>query len=640
MPKLLDKINSPADIKEFTIEELITLAEEVREFIIDTVLHKTGGHLASNLGAVELTIALHYVFDIPADSLIFDVSHQCYTHKILTGRKDKFHTIRTLDGLSGFTNKEESDYDVFTAGHAGTSISTALGISTGNSLMKKDGKAIAFVGDASIGAGMCFEAMNHSGHMDNDLIIILNDNQMSIGQPVGSLSKYLDKIRYTSFYKEIKKDVEFIATKLPLFGDKFGKMMHHLKKTIHNFTDTAGLFEELNISYHGPSNGHNIAELIHQLEEIKKLDGPILFHVLTEKGRGFEKAEIDPKSYHGVSPKKKETNFVELEPEKATINFTNHFSSSLIELAEKYKEMVAITAAMDRGTGLEKFKEEYPERFFDVGICEQHAIGLAAGLEASGCLPIVALYSSFLQRGYDQVMHEVCLQKSHVIFAIDRGGIVGADGATHNGVFDIAFLRTLPNIIIMAPKDGIELHDMLILAAEEKLASAIRFPRGKAAIFEGKHNTALELGKGQVLEDGKDAYILAYGAVSDMALNAIELLKKDNISVGLINMRFVKPLDGKLIRKLAAEHDFLVTVEENVVAGGAGSGVNEFLSSAGINIPTLNLGLPDRYIDHGSQESLLAECGLDATGIETSITNSPFFKMDDSLSTERKTAVK
>lgn len=630
MPKLLDYVNCPADIKKMNIPQLERLSAEIRELIIDTVVNKTGGHLASNLGVVELTLALHYVFNFPNDSIIFDVSHQCYTHKIITGRKDRFNTLRLFNGISGFTNKKESNYDVFTAGHAGTSISTALGIAEGNKLLKKSGKAIALVGDASIGAGMNFEAINHAGHINpKNLIIILNDNQMSISKPVGSLNKYFDKLRYTSFYKEIKKDFNFIAGKIPILGERFSKALNFIKKSVRNFTGEAGFFEELNISYYGPVDGHNIAELINQLLEINKLDGPIIFHVLTEKGRGYEKAELDPASYHGINPKKKKSviteqeNFYQLPSELSqTKAFTNHFGDAILELAEKDQRIVAITAAMDRGTGLDKFKEKFPERFYDVGICEQHAIGLAAGLVTSGCLPVVAIYSTFLQRGFDQIMHDICLQELPSIFIIDRGGIVGNDGATHNGVFDISMLRTLPNIILMAPKDGIELKEMLFLSAKQKVATAIRFPRGDAPVFDNKYYEEVKIGKAQLMEDGKDAYILAYGAVCDMALSAISMLKEKNISVGLVNMRFAKPIDIDMLKYISSKNIPVFTYENHQKMGGFGSAILEACSENDIKFPSITMiGIDDIFVEHGSQAEIYNQLGLDAQGVFNRIIN-------------------
>ncbi len=622
MAKILDKVNCPADIKALSIPQLEILCKEIRELIINTVINKTGGHLASNLGVVELTVALHYVFDVPTDSLIFDVSHQCYPHKILTGRKDRINTVRQLDGLSGFTNRQESNYDVFTAGHAGTSISTAVGVAEGNKLMKKSAKTVALVGDASIGAGMCFEALNHAGHVSpENLLVILNDNQMSISAPIGGLSKYFDRMRYTSVYKEIKKDVKFIASKVPLIGDRFGKLMHFAKKSLKGFTMEAGIFDELNISYHGPADGHNLSELIHQLEEIKKLPGPIIYHVLTEKGRGYEKAEQDPSSYHGISPRKKESkkadHFLTVPGQKENLQaFTKHFGAAILSLAEKDRRIVAITAAMDRGTGLDKFKEKFSDRFYDVGICEQHAVGLAAGLVAAGAIPVVAIYSTFLQRGFDQVMHDVCLQELPVIFAIDRAGIVGNDGATHNGVFDISFLRSLPNLMLMAPKDGIELQQMLELATRQKKATAIRFPRGEAPLFDAKYTGEVKIGKAQIMEHGKDAYILAYGAVCDMALEAIDILKQEGISVGLVNMRFVKPMDVDVLREIAVHKVPVFTYENHQKMGGFGSAVLETCAENGIIFPSVTLiGIQDDFVEHGSQKQVYERIGIDGKGV-------------------------
>jgi 1-deoxy-D-xylulose-5-phosphate synthase len=620
MKNILDKINCPADVKKLSIPELEVLSCEIRDLIIDTVVNKTGGHLASNLGVVELTIALHYVFDFPTDTIAFDVSHQCYTHKILTGRKDRFHTIRTLGGLSGFTNKAESKYDTFTAGHAGTSISTAVGVAEGYKFANKNAKAIALVGDASIGAGMCFEALNHVGHIDtSNLIVILNDNQMSISKPVGGLSKYFDKIRYTSFYKEVKKDMKFIASKMPFVGDRVSKFFHQAKKTLRSFSPEAGIFEDLNISYHGPTYGHNLYELIQQLEELKKLDGPIIFHVLTEKGRGYEEAELDPASYHGINPKKKAKpeGFVQSPVQKQEKKaFTTHFGDAILKLAEKDKSIVAITAAMDRGTGLDRFKDKFPDRFFDVGICEQHAIGFASGLQATGITPVVALYSSFLQRGFDQVMHEVCLQEIPVIFAIDRGGIVGADGATHNGVFDIAFLRTLPNIALMSPKDGDELQKMLFLAARQKCATAIRFPRGESPAFDKKYESDVEFGKAQLMEEGDDCYILAYGEFCEEALNARNILQEKGISAGVVNMRFAKPVDADMLKKIASKKVSIFTYENHAKSGGFGSAVLEAAAENSISFPSVTLiGIPDMFIEHGTQKEVYKRLGIDAEGV-------------------------
>lgn len=619
MQKYLARINSPDDLKKFLQEELPALAEEIRQEIINVVF-RNGGHLGSNLGVVELTLALHYVFDVHKDIFVWDVSDQTYTHKILTGRKEQFHTLRQYGGLSGFSNKEESPYDHFTFGHAGTAISTALGIVCGDELAGNKRKVIAIVGDGAITSGIAYEALNNCGHLKKNLLIILNDNAMSISPTIGALSKYLSELRTLPLYKETKKEIYNLLTKT-----KAGTSIEHIierLKTSLKASLNVNIFNTLGFEYYGPIDGHDIKLLIRTLQNIKRIEKPILLHIVTKKGKGCREAEKDSMALHGVSPKLKET---KVEPGFATssmASYTQNFAKSIIKLAEKDKRVVAITAAMPEGTGLVEFGEKFPNRFFDVGICEQHAVALAAGLAYAGLRPIVAIYSTFLQRSYDQIFQEICLQNLPVIFAMDRSGLVGQDGPTHHGVFDIAYLRAYPNIILMAPKDGIELEKMLEFALKLEQPSAIRYPRANIPDFTkyGFKMTPIELGKQEVLTYGEEGVILAYGSTVETALLVAEILLKENIKIGVINARFAKPVDTAFIKKLVEENPFVLTLEEHSVVGGFGSSILESASSVGVNIQKIKtLGIPDKFITHGERSVLLKNIGLDGENIANAI---------------------
>ena len=611
--KYLDTIDNPESLKKLKMEELPELCQEIRDFI-EAVVFETGGHLSSNLGIVELTVALHYTFNLLDDKVIFDVSHQCYPHKILTGRRKSFHTLRQENGISGFTNTQESPYDNFIFGHAGTSISTALGIATAKRLKKEPGKAIAVIGDASIGAGMAFEALNHAGHIDEDLIVILNDNGMSISEPVGSFSKALTKIRLNPFFQEMKKDFLSAVKKIPGLGKSFKDALEHLGESIKHQLGGRHIFEELNFNYYGPIDGHDIPLLIHALETAKERKGPVLLHVITEKGKGHYEALNDPEKYHGVSPAKKSSKVIQKNVE--SVSFTDAFSQSLVELAKKDDKVIGITAAMPGGTGLSAFQKTFPDRYFDVGICEQHALGLAAGQSVMGYKPVCAIYSTFMQRAYDQVFQEVCLNNNHIILVMDRAGIVGQDGSTHAGVFDIAFLRCFPNIVLMAPRNSYELKEMLHFAARLNCPVGIRFPRDNCNTpFLRGNSTAIQLGKAELLREGRDIILMGYGVMANSCLEAAELLKQHGISATVVNPRFVKPLDQALMGKLFDQNVPIITLEDHSVMGGFGSAVLELASQLGKNPQIHTLGIPDRFIEHGNRQQILKNLWLDAQGV-------------------------
>lgn len=610
---LLEKIKAPEELKKLPVEELPKLAEEIRRKIIE-VVYKNGGHLGSNLGVIELTIALHYVFNFPQDRIAWDVSHQCYTHKILSGRLDKIDTLRMGGGLSGFTAPEESPYDSFKVGHAGTSVSTALGIACANGLLKNNNKAIAVLGDGALTAGMTFEALNHAGTVKPDLIVILNDNKMSISRTIGSMANYLNKLRTTHLYQDVKNELYRIAESLPKVGQTVGKTIGHLRSSAMSFLG-GFIFEELGFSYYGPVDGHNIPKMIQLFREIQKLKQPILIHVITEKGKGSELAMKDPCNLHGMNPVKySDDGKVSLRQNAET--YTDVFARSAAELARENSRIVAITAAMPEGTGLVEFEKAYPNRYFDVGICEQHALGLAAGLAKQGLKPIAGIYSTFLQRAFDQLFQEVALQKNHIVFTMDRAGLVGSDGATHHGVFDIAYLRMFPEFVLMSPKDGSELTQMLAFALTLNQPVFIRYPRTETPKPLFTQSAPLALAKSEILKDGRGGAILAYGSMVYPAYTAAEVLAKEGIELTVVNARFAKPLDEELIKKLAGEQPFIITVEEHASSGGFGSAVLECLNRLGKDTgKTRCLGIPDKFIEHGNRAKLLASLGLDAEGI-------------------------
>ncbi len=605
---LLESIQSPADLKHLDRGELKALSTELRAFIIDSV-SRTGGHLASNLGVVELTVALHSVFDTPEDRIVWDVGHQTYAHKILTGRRERMHTLRQTDGLSGFTKREESEYDAFVAGHSSTSISAALGMAVAAKLKGEERRVVAVIGDGAMTAGMAFEALNNAGAMDANLLVILNDNDMSISANVGALNSYLTKLLSGRFYNNLRSRGERLLSTLPPIHELAKRAEEHIKGMVTPGT----LFEEFGFNYLGPIDGHDLDALIPTLINIRQLKGPQFLHIVTRKGKGYELAEADPCLYHGVGKFKIEVGLETKAASKPT--YTQIFGNWLNDMAAADERLVGITPAMCEGSGLNAFAERFPQRYFDVGIAEQHALTFAAGLACEGRKPVVAIYSTFLQRAYDQLIHDVALQNLPVMMAIDRAGLVGADGPTHAGAFDISFLRCIPNMLIATPSDENECRQLLTTAFHFDGPSAVRYPRGTGPGAEiDAALTTLPIGKGRLLRQGKRVAILAFGSVVAAALKAAE-----SLDATLADMRFVKPIDRDLIQQLANSHDHVVTVEENVVMGGAGSAVAEVLDELGINKPMLHLGLPDRFVEHGDPAVLLARCGLDADGILASL---------------------
>lgn len=616
MSKVLDQIECPFDVKKLDPEELERLCSELREEILSAV-SKNGGHLASNLGVVELTVALHYVFDLPRDKVIWDVGHQSYTHKILTGRRDRFHTLRQYEGISGFPKRDESPYDAFDSGHSGTSISSALGMAEARRQKGEEGKMIAVIGDGSMTAGLAFEGLNHAGHIDQDLIVVLNDNEMSISHNVGALSSYLNRLMTGQFVNRFREDIKAFLETLPRIGKSALRFAKQAEESLKGLLIPGLLFEELGMKYIGPIEGHRLDYLIETFQNVKKLRGPILIHVITKKGKGYPPAEKNPAQYHSVPPFHIETG----EPKQGSIGnvptYTEVFGETLCQLARENKHLIAITAAMQSGTGLERFSREFPDRFYDIGIAEQHAVTFAAGLALEGMKPVVAIYSTFLQRAYDQILQDIGLQNLPVVFALDRGGIVGEDGPTHQGLFDFSYLRHIPNLIIMVPKDEDELQQMMKTAVECPSPVAFRYPRGKG---EGvKRNPVLrsiEIGKGEVLREGRDVLILAIGTMVSPSIRAAERLETSGIHAAVINSRFLKPLDGDLIGEWARKVGKVLTVEENVLQGGFGSAVLELLQEKGLSsVQVKRLGIPDLFVEHGSPSVLRAKYGIDEAGI-------------------------
>jgi 1-deoxy-D-xylulose-5-phosphate synthase len=618
MEPLLEQINSPQDLKQLSVDQLNQLTEEIREFIITTV-SKTGGHLASNLGVVELTIALHYVFDTPTDKIIWDVSHQAYAHKILTGRRDRFHTIRQYEGLSGFCKRSESVYDAFGAGHSSTSISAALGIAEARDLKHEHFHVIAVIGDGSLTAGLALEGLNNAGAKRRRFIVILNDNEMSISPNVGALAGYLSKVITGERYNKFKAEIEHLVKTVPVVGESFFKVGKRFDEFLKGFLTPGMLFEELGFKYVGPIDGHNMPQLIATFHNVRDyVERPTLIHVVTKKGKGYEKAEQNAVVFHGASPFCIDTGEF-IRQETLAPSYTKVFGETLTRLAEQNDTIIAITAAMCSGTGLEDFAKKFPTRFYDVGIAEQHAVTFAAGLATGGFKPVTAIYSSFLQRAYDQVFHEVCLQNLPVVFALDRAGLVGDDGPTHHGVFDYAYLRHLPNIVIMAPKDENEFRHMLKTAVEYPGPIVVRYPRGFGlGVKLDPTLHTLDIGKAEVVQEGNDAVIFAIGTMVQPALEASKNLAEDeHLSVAVVNARFVKPLDTELILEFARKTAKIVTIEEHVLQGGFGSAVLELLHAQGLHqIMIRCIGLPDQYIEHGSQSILRHKYGLDAEHIQ------------------------
>lgn len=612
MTPLLDTIDFPQQLRHLERKQLAQLAQELRQFLVESVA-KTGGHLASNLGVVELTIALHYVFNTPDDKLVWDVGHQTYPHKILTGRKNRMESLRKPQGIAGFPRRAESEYDTFGTGHSSTSISAALGMAVAAKKTGSDRRAVAIIGDGAMTAGMAFEALNNAGDMDANLLVILNDNDMSISNNVGALNNYLTKLLTGRFYNKVRSSGKKVLSAMPPMMEFAKRAEEHVKGMVTPGT----LFEEFGFNYSGPIDGHDLDTLIDTLRNIKELNGPQFLHVVTQKGKGFEPAEDDPNKFHGVG-KFDPCNGIALQA-KSQKTYTEVFGDWLVDMAAVDNRLIGITPAMCDGSGLNDFAKAYPDRYFDVGIAEQHALTFAAGMACDGLKPVVAIYSTFLQRAYDQLIHDIALQNLPVLLAIDRAGLVGADGPTHAGSFDLTYLRCIPNIVIMAPSDENECRQMLTTGFQHHGVAAVRYPRGSgtgAAIDQTLR--ALEIGKGEVVRKGQNIAILAFGSMLAPALQAGEQL---NATVA--NMRFIKPIDSALIEQLAHTHSMIVTVEENCIMGGAGSAVMEALQSVQSNIchpiKTLCLGLPDQFIEHGVHETMLADCGLDASGITSAI---------------------
>jgi len=622
MNKLLDCIEYPEDLKKLKLEDLPKLATEIRELIVD-VVSKNPGHLSSNLGVVELTIALHYCFDFKKDKIVWDVGHQSYVHKILTGRKSKFPTLRQYKGLSGFPDKNESVYDPFTCGHSGNAISAALGISCADAILGYKRTIVAVVGDGAIGAGMSLEALNHAGDLKKNVLVVLNDNEMSISNTVGAFSKYLNKIRTAPLFADLKKEARSLLNLLPVFGKPVEKTLEHIVELIRRGAVPGQIFEELGFNYFGPIDGHDFRILIETLNDIKHLEGPVLLHVITEKGRGFEPAHQNPIQYHSAGKFEMcDGKIKQASNDSQKISYTKVFGNTLVELAKTDPKVVGITAAMPDGTGIASFGKKFPDRFYDVGICEQHAVGLANGLSAGGLKPVMAIYSTFLQRAYDQVFHDICLQRNGAVFALDRAGIVGNDGPTHNGIFDIAYLRNLPEIILMAPKDGNELKSMLKIALDSGKVVAIRYPKEDIPDEKlGSQYKTFEIGRAEVLRGGADGVLLAYGAMVYRCMQAAEKLSEKGVEVTVINARFAKPLDKELILELVRNHKLIITVEDHALMGGFGSAVLELVSDEKEDVGKIvRMGIPDRFIEHGPRNLILKTLGLDEDGIADKFT--------------------
>jgi 1-deoxy-D-xylulose-5-phosphate synthase len=612
----LAQIDSPQDLKKLDRSDLPELAKEIRDMIIRTV-SKTGGHLAPSLGVVELTIALHYVFDSPTDKIIWDVGHQAYAHKILTGRKDRFHTIRQYRGLSGFTRMSESPHDAFSTGHASTSISAALGMACGKELKNDTAKIIAVIGDGSMTGGLAYEGLNQAGDLRKDLIVVLNDNEMSIAKNVGVLSSFLSRKLSAKHFVAVREELKDFFKSLPRFGDDVYNLAKRSEESFKAFVTPGMLFEAFNFNYFGPIKGHRLDHLIDTLENVKEMHKPILFHVLTKKGKGYPPAEINPTYFHGVGSFEIKTGNGVCSEDNLP-SYTEVFGSTLTRLAEKNDRIVAVTAAMPEGTGLAAFSEAFPDRFFDVGIAEQHAVTFAAGLATEGFRPVVAIYSTFLQRAYDQILHDVCLECHPVVFALDRGGIVGEDGPTHHGLFDLCYLRTMPNMVVMAPKDENELQHMLKTAVQHPGPIALRYPRGCGfGVPLTGQPQSVSVGKAEVLISGSDLVFFAIGSTVIPTLEAAHRLLNKGISSTVVNARFIKPLDEDLIVSMAQKIPHIVTVEENVVDGGFGGAVVECLADQGVAVKRiLRLGVRDMFVPHGSQKVLRKKHGLDVDGIE------------------------
>ena len=616
MGKILENYNDLEDLKKMNVNEMNDFAKEIREFII-RIVSENGGHLSSNLGVVELTLALHKVFNTNEDRIIWDVGHQSYIHKILTGRKDDFHTIRKYKGMSGFPKRKESIHDAFDTGHSSTSISAGLGYALGRDIKKEKYNVISVIGDGAMTAGMAFEALNNAGDAKTDLIVILNDNEMSISENVGGLSKYLEGVRATPTYYKVKEDVESMFNTIPTIGKKMFKTAERAKDSFKYFLVPGMFFEDLGFKYFGPTDGHDIEEVMNVLNRAKKAGGPVLVHILTKKGKGFKPAEIKPDVFHGASSYDVQTG----EPLKKceVETYSDVLGDTLVKLAKENEKIVAITAAMPSGTGLDNFKKQYRNRFFDVGIAEQHGVTLAAGLAASGLKPFFAVYSTFLQRGYDQILHDVCIQNLPVTFMIDRAGLVGSDGETHHGSFDISYLSHIPNLTIMAPKDKTEFISMIKFAETLDSPLALRYPRGTCFDLSKKECSPIEMAKSEVIKSGKDVAIVALGKMVEVSYEVMKSLEEKDIDITLVNARFVKPLDEELLLDIAITHKTIITVEDNAKIGGFGSYVNDLLIKNAHKGKVINIGLPDEFVEHGSVDILYKELKMDKAGIEEEV---------------------
>ena len=613
--EILKKIDSPKDIRTLDVHQLKTLCKDIREFLVD-VISETGGHFGGGLGTVELTVALHKVFSTPDDLLVWDTGHQAYPHKILTGRKEKMPTIRQLHGLSGFLKRTESPYDTFGAGHASTSISAALGMAVGVKHQHTNKKVVAIIGDGAMTGGMAYEAMNNSGFSKSNIIVVLNDNNMSIGSNVWQISNYFTEMISHPEYNKFKGYMWDLTGKLDHFGDRLRKIAGRLESGIKSIVTPGMLFEALGFRYFGPVNGHNVQQLIKIFEQVKTYNGPILVHVTTQKGKGYKPAEQHSQRLHGVTPFDKVTGKA-YKKEGALPAFTTIFGEAMVEIVRENKNVIGITGAMPDGTGLNILQKAFPDNCVDVGIAEEHGVTFAAGLATQGIIPVVAVYSTFLQRAFDQIVHDVALQKLHVVFALDRAGLVGADGPTHHGTFDLSYLRVIPNMVVMAPKDEAELRNMLYTAVEYKKGPiALRYPRSSALGVEMKPGfEKLEIGKGEILNTGSHVALLAVGSMVESAEKAKELLKEQSIDAEVLNMRFIKPLDNELLDYVAGKFTKIVTLEENSIVGGFGSGVVEYLTDKRYKGDVLRIGLPDEFVDHGTQQELHAILGIDPEGI-------------------------
>ena len=641
--RFLSEINSPADLRQLRLEDLQEVADEVRQFIIDTC-SRVGGHTGASLGAVELAVAMHYVFDTPRDRLVWDVGHQAYAHKILTGRRDELHTIKQLGGLSGFLRRDESEYDTFGAGHASTSLSAALGMAVARDTKNEDFHVCALIGDSSLAGGMAMEAINQAGHLKSRLIVILNDNGMSIAPAVGSLSGYLNRIKEAQSYQHLKEEIGDALESVPGIGRHLRYAAKSVKDAIAAAVLPGALVNELGFKYIGYVDGHSVPAMVRALEEAKKVhDGPVIVHALTTKGKGFPNPEKNYYAYHATGPFDPKTGLPYKSSKPAPPTYTSVFGETMCELMAADKSIVALTAAMPDGTGVDKVLERFPGRAFDVGIAEQHAVTFCAGMACEGLKPVAAIYSTFLQRGFDQLIHDVCLQNLNVTFAMDRAGIVGADGPTHHGLIDIAYLRGYPNIILMAPKDEAELRDMMLTAIEFDGPAAIRYPRGNGIGVDISSSAKLiEVGKSETLRDGKDVAILAYGSMVNPALKAAEQLKADGVEATVVNARFVKPLDEEMILRLARGFGVIVTVEEAYLAGGFGSAVLELLEANGLQdkVKLVRMGVADEIVTHGDPAVLLAKYGLNAEGIHKRVVESLRSSEDVGTGSNRLRAVK